>query len=266
MSSPSLLRPPSDPTGPWAVAAPPSLYLPPSILAAKGAHGFASRTAPAFDQPGPARGEKVMKLRNKRAGEGNGEAGADREGKGSRSGCALRSAPRVTFRGALVEVAAVERRAWPEVLQVLGRRFGWLWEVGLQGPAGRKAGQPRAAGWCGVQVRRGDGGPLGTRRLIPRGRIGAGPGPHAERRAALGVHAGSGRTGRRGSGARAARAACKRPPRGRDLGAGAQSPRERRAPRGAGDRRGASASDLMLEPSTSRAAPRGLTPRSPGAP
>lgn len=186
--------------------------------------------------------------------------------KGSRSDCALRPAPGVTFRGALVEVAAVDRWAWPEVLQVLGGRLGGLWEVGLQGPAGRKAGQPRAAGWRGVQVRRGGGGPLGTWRLIPCRRIRAGPRPHAERRAALGVHAGSGRTGRRGSWARAARAACERPPRGRDLGAGAQSPRERRAPRGAEDRGGGSASDLMLEPSTSRADPHGLTPRSPGAP
>lgn len=73
-----------------------------------------------------------------------------------------------------------------------------------------------------------------------------------------------------GSGARAARAACERPPRGRDLGAGARSPRERRAPQGVGAGGGAQRrgphSDLMLEPSTSRAAPRGLTPRSPVAP
>lgn len=200
------------------------------------------------------------RLRSRKSGEGVGETRRNR--RRERHGVLLR----VTFRGALVEVAAVEHRAGPEVLQVLGRRLGGLWEVGFQGPAGREAAQPGAAGWRGVQVRCSVGGPLGAWRLFPRSPVGTGCLPHGERRAALRVHAGSGRTGRRGSGAPATRAACESLPRGRDLGSGARSPRERRAPRGVGGRRGGRASDLMLELSTSRAAPRGLTPRSPGTP
>lgn len=173
---------------------------------------------------------------------------------------------RVTFRGALVEVAAVEHRAGPEILQVLGGRLGGLWEVGFQGPAGREATQSGTAGWRGMQVRCSIGSPLGARSLVARGRIRTGCRSHGERRAALGVHAGSGSQAAGAPGLPLTRAACKRLPRRRDLGSGARSPRERRAPRGVGGRRGGRASDLMLEPSTSRAAPCGLTPRIPGTP
>lgn len=197
------------------------------------------RLLPCLDQRGPRlRGSRGAVREGPKAVQQASRGGSREAGgpgrEGERGGLRATPAPRVTFRRALIEVAAVERRAGPEVLQVLGGRLGRLWEVGLQGPAGRKAGQSRAAGRRALQVRPCSGGPLGAWRLVPRGRIGVGPRPHAEGRAALGVHAGSGRTGRRGSGARAARAACERPPRGRDLGAGARSPRERRAPRGGG--------------------------------
>lgn len=180
--------------GPEIVPTPPSFDLPPPIplpagdtsdsatpnvlaLLAQASSDLARESWEMRDGP------TVKKL------ESGKESPGDQEGRGEGT---TWGPLRVTFRGALVEVAAVEHRAGPEVLQVLSGRLGGLWEVGFQGPAGREAAQARTAGWRGAQVRSSIGSPLGARSLVPRCGVRTRCRPHREGRAALGVHAGSG--------------------------------------------------------------------------